>query len=78
MTSVFPIFCFGVVITGIVLLGILEASRQAKAQIPPEDERKTTALDPTLTRSRIESKSQVTVLLPGTNFSTKRSGQLKR
>lgn len=27
----FPIFCFGLVITGIVFLGILEAARQAKA-----------------------------------------------
>ena len=26
----FPIFCFGVVITGIVLLGLLEAVKQAK------------------------------------------------
>jgi hypothetical protein len=28
----FPIFCFGLVITGIVYLGILEASKQVKAE----------------------------------------------
>ncbi len=28
----FPIFCFGLVISGIVYLGILEASKQVKAE----------------------------------------------
>ncbi|MBM3823468.1 MAG: hypothetical protein FJ404_11380 [Verrucomicrobia bacterium] len=28
----FPIFCFGLVMSGIVLLGLLEASKQVKAQ----------------------------------------------
>ena len=29
----FPLFCFGVVITGIVLIGILQASEQLKADL---------------------------------------------
>ena len=28
----FPIFCFGLLITGIVYLGIIEASKQAKIE----------------------------------------------
>lgn len=28
----FPIFCFGLVITGIVLLGLLEAAKQVKVE----------------------------------------------
>lgn len=28
----FPIFCFGLVMTGIVFLGILEATKQVKAE----------------------------------------------
>ena len=28
----FPIFCFGLVITGIVFLGIIEAAKQVKAE----------------------------------------------
>jgi hypothetical protein len=28
----FPIFCFGLVITGIVFLGLLEASKQVKTE----------------------------------------------
>ena len=28
----FPIFCFGLVITGIVVLGIIEAAKQMKSQ----------------------------------------------
>lgn len=28
----FPIFCFGLVMTGIVLLGIMEAAKQAKSE----------------------------------------------
>ena len=29
---VFPIFCFGLVMTGIVFLGIIEAAKQVKAE----------------------------------------------
>ena len=38
---IFPIFCFGVVITGIVFLGILEAGKQVKAESMKELERRT-------------------------------------
>ena len=37
----FPIFCFGLVITGIVFLGILEASKQVKAESAKEAEPQT-------------------------------------
>ncbi len=37
--NLFPIFCFGLVITGIVFLGIMEASTQAKAQALQERKR---------------------------------------
>ena len=32
----FPIFCFGLVMTGIVFLGILEAAKQVKAESSKE------------------------------------------
>jgi hypothetical protein len=34
----FPIFCFGLVMTGIVFLGILEAAKQVKAESLKERE----------------------------------------
>ena len=34
----FPIFCFGLVMTGIVFLGIMEASKHVKAESEPEPE----------------------------------------
>lgn len=34
----FPIFCFGLVMTGIVFLGIIEASKQVKAEDANERE----------------------------------------
>ena len=34
----FPIFCFGLVMTGIVFLGILEAAKQVKAESSKEHE----------------------------------------
>lgn len=34
----FPIFCFGLVMTGIVFLGIIEASKQVKAESVKERE----------------------------------------
>ena len=37
----FPIFCFGLVITGIVFLGIMEAAKQAKAESNEEIEPQT-------------------------------------
>ena len=37
----FPIFCFGLVITGIVFLGILEATKQLNAESKEELEPKT-------------------------------------
>lgn len=33
----FPIFCFGLVITGVVYLGILQASEQLKADLAERD-----------------------------------------
>lgn len=38
---IFPIFCFGLVITGIVFLGIIEASKQVKTESAKEDEPQT-------------------------------------
>ena len=32
----FPLFCFGLVITGIVFLGILEAAKQVNAEVNEE------------------------------------------
>jgi len=37
----FPIFCFGLVITGIVFLGIIEAAKQVKAEPGKEHEPQT-------------------------------------
>ena len=37
----FPIFCFGLVITGIVFLGIIEAAKQVKAESSKEHEPQT-------------------------------------
>lgn len=37
-TYLFPIFCFGLVMTGIVFLGILEAAKQVKAESLKERE----------------------------------------
>ena len=37
----FPIFCFGLVMTGIVFLGILEAGKQAKAESIKDNEPQT-------------------------------------
>ena len=37
----FPIFCFGLVITGIVFLGIIEAAKQVKAESRNEREPQT-------------------------------------
>lgn len=36
--TLFPIFCFGLVMTGIVFLGIIEASNQVKAESLKERE----------------------------------------
>lgn len=36
---IFPIFCFGLVITGIVFLGLLEAAKHVKVVSSDEDER---------------------------------------
>jgi hypothetical protein len=36
--SLFPIFCFGLVMTGIVFLGIIEAAKQAKDESLKERE----------------------------------------
>lgn len=38
---IFPIFCFGLVITGIVFLGIIEAAKHAKSLALVEKESKT-------------------------------------
>ena len=43
----FPIFCFGLVITGIVYLGLLEAANQAVAASLKEGERDTPISDKT-------------------------------
>ena len=37
----FPIFCFGLVMTGIVFLGILEAAKQVNAEAKEEREPQT-------------------------------------
>jgi hypothetical protein len=47
----FPIFCFGLVMTGIVFLGIIEAAKQVKAESRKEPDpeildRKLTTLSP--------------------------------
>jgi hypothetical protein len=47
----FPIFCFGLVITGIVFLGIMEAAKQARDQTLTERDRETPAEQPALARS---------------------------
>lgn len=38
---IFPIFCFGLVITGIVFLGLIEAAKQMKAESGHEREPET-------------------------------------
>jgi len=42
----FPIFCFGLVITGIVFLGLMEAAKHVKAVPSDEDQRATKAVRP--------------------------------
>ena len=39
----FPIFCFGLVISGIVFLGLIEAAKQAESHALEERSRQTTA-----------------------------------
>ena len=57
----FPIFCFGLVITGIVFLGIMEASKQAKAQTLTVRDRETSEEDPALVRGRNGRAARITV-----------------
>lgn len=42
----FPIFCFGLVISGIVFLGLLEAAKHVKAVSSDDDQRATKAVRP--------------------------------
>ena len=42
----FPIFCFGLVISGIVFLGLMEAAKHVKAVSSDEDQRATNAARP--------------------------------
>ena len=49
---IFPIFCFGLLITGVVFLGILEAAEQVKAEALRERERDTPPEQATLARSQ--------------------------
>jgi hypothetical protein len=53
----FPIFCFGLVMTGIVFLGIIEAARQVKAEELKQDALKPHEVDlsPRLSAARPSS-----------------------
>ncbi len=48
---IFPIFCFGLVMTGIVFLGIMEAAKQVKSQEGELDIPKPRETDPALGQS---------------------------
>ncbi len=48
---IFPIFCFGLVITGIVFLGLVEAAKHVKAVSSDEDERATKVVRPVTSAS---------------------------
>ena len=58
----FPIFCFGLVISGIVFLGVLEAAKQAKAHDLTEREPANSSPQPRLVPSR--SGHQVAITAP--------------
>ncbi len=51
----FPIFCFGLVISGVVYLGIIEAAKQAKSLLMLEEELKPRVTKPDRSPSHNDS-----------------------